>query len=582
MTDDDNTGWSAFKEVFGEDVPHFLCKWHLYRTWLRKLRELYPQDQQLQTELYINLVVLTEEKTLDSFNSMKERFKELYKNRAKDFIDYLDKNYFNRSKTWAMCYRQFAHANTDTNMYVESFHNRLKTFYMNRRLNKRIDDLLNILLDIEENDYWRYRRDLEYRSGRNIQKEISRHTRGIKIQDIDIVRVNDCKWSIKSQISSNDNEDDKESHVVDLKHNDCFDDFCYTKCFDISCIGLCNHLYHCSCLDANTTNNLSKHIHKIHSLRVKSFQVLRSITSDGLASDDNDYTDNDPLIIYNTETIELDTRPKESKLKLKRALNSYEKLNHYFYDETVKALGLDHMLSTIEQLNLFCEGIQNNASTELIPFKEALKFAPNSKHKHKRVKGRCSEPKEQDSSLTQTPKVSFIRTSKKKKKSNKGVKRPTTQERKDKRELLLRKEKDTMNNQDFSENVSFLNKRGKCQSTENLSKKETNDPNTVGMIDSNEYVTNQKNSVKKRKMETSSEREEDLHSIDEVKKCKKKQRVPQKKKCNKKRIENTVVFEEIVLADNVINLPFSENSYADEITMEHSQYNNGQEIYDIT
>ena len=178
--------------------------------------------------------------------------------------------------------------------------------------------------------------------------------------------------------------------------------------------------------------------------------------------------------------------------------------------------------------------------------------------------------------------------------------RLTMQERKDKRELLLRKEKVTMNNQDFSENVSFLNtdpnmdindytkdissknKRGKCKSTENSSKKETNDPNTVGMIDSNEYVTNEKNRVKKRKMETSSEREEYLHSFDEIKKSKKKQRVPQKKKCNKKRIENTVVCEEIVLADNVINLPFSENSYADEITMEHSQYNNGQEIYDIT
>ena len=112
--------------------------------------------------------------------------------------------------------------------------------------------------------------------------------------------------------------------------------------------------------------------------------------------------------------------------------------------------------------------------------------------------------------------------------------------------------------------------------------KETNDPNTVGMIDSNEYVTNKKNRVKKRKLETSSEREEDLHSLDGAKKCKKKQRVPQQEKCTKKRVENTVVFEEIVLEDNVINLPFSENSNADEITMKHSQYNKGQDIYDVT
>ena len=113
---------------------------------LRKLRELYPQYPQLQIELYTNLVVLKEDNSLESFTSMKERFKELYRNKCKDFVDYMDKNYFHRCENWAMCYRQFPHADTDTNMYVESYHNRLKTFYMNRRLNKRVDDLLNILL----------------------------------------------------------------------------------------------------------------------------------------------------------------------------------------------------------------------------------------------------------------------------------------------------------------------------------------------------------------------------------------------------------------------------------------------------
>ena len=451
MTDDDNTGWAAFKEVFGEDVPHFLCKWHLYRTWLRKLRELYPQDQQLQTELYTNLVVLTEEKSLESFTSMKERFKELYKNKCKDFVDYMDKNYFNRSENWAMCYRQFSHADTDTNMYVESFHNRLKTFYMNRRLNKRVDDLLNILLDIEEEDYWRHLGDMKYKSGRSMQKETSRHTRGIKIQDTDVVKINDCKWTVKSQTSSEDNDDDIENYEVELKHTDCFDDYCFTKCFEISCIGLCSHMYQCSCSD---TNNLCKHIHKTHSLRVKSFQVSRSIISNIIESHDNDYTDIDPLTIYNTETIELDNRPKESKLKLKRTLNAYENLNNYLNDETIKALALDHILPTLEQLILYCEAIKNNANKDLTAFKDSLKFAPNSKHKHKRVKGRYSEPKEDDSSLIQTPKVSFIQTSKKKKKVNKVVKRPTAQERKDKRELLLRREEVTLNDQNLRENAS--------------------------------------------------------------------------------------------------------------------------------
>ena len=60
-----------------------------------------------------------------------------------------------RTRKWAMCYRQFDHANTDTNMLCESFQNKLKTFYLDRRPNKRLDDLVNLVLAIEEDGYWR-------------------------------------------------------------------------------------------------------------------------------------------------------------------------------------------------------------------------------------------------------------------------------------------------------------------------------------------------------------------------------------------------------------------------------------------
>ena len=61
-----------------------------------------------------------------------------------------------------MCFRPLGHCHTDTNMFVESFHNKLKTFFMERRPNKRVDDLINLLLTIEGEDYWRHKRDLEY------------------------------------------------------------------------------------------------------------------------------------------------------------------------------------------------------------------------------------------------------------------------------------------------------------------------------------------------------------------------------------------------------------------------------------
>ena len=103
------------------------------------------------------------------------------------------------------------------------------------------------------------------------------------------------------------------------------------------------------------------------------------------------------------------------------------------------------------------------------------------------------------------------------------------------------------------------------------------------MNDCHDYVTDKRNRVKKRKLEKSSEREGDLNSLDGVNICKKKQKVPQKRKCSKKTIENQVAFEKIVFTDNVLNLPISKNSHANENTQTaHFQQDTEQEIYDLT
>ena len=72
------------------------------------------------------------------------------------FGEYFQVNYKDRAKQWAMCYRNFEHAKTDTNMYVESFHNVLKTYYMERKPNNRVDDLINVLLTYEEDSEKRF------------------------------------------------------------------------------------------------------------------------------------------------------------------------------------------------------------------------------------------------------------------------------------------------------------------------------------------------------------------------------------------------------------------------------------------
>jgi hypothetical protein len=54
--------------------------------------------------------------------------------------------YVTRASEWAFCHRRGTQANT--NMYLESFHNVLKSCYMERKANRRVDSLLQILLRV--------------------------------------------------------------------------------------------------------------------------------------------------------------------------------------------------------------------------------------------------------------------------------------------------------------------------------------------------------------------------------------------------------------------------------------------------
>ena len=162
MTDDDNTGWSAFSSVFGNEAHHLLCKWHVHRSWRRKLHSLLPKEREFQNEIYQAMVVLLEERDSTKFKAMSLAFVSTYVAVSEEFIRYFQGFYLNRPEKWAMCYRNFPHANTDTNMFIESFHNRLKTYYMQRKRGRRLDDLVNLLLTIEEDDFWRHRLDMMY------------------------------------------------------------------------------------------------------------------------------------------------------------------------------------------------------------------------------------------------------------------------------------------------------------------------------------------------------------------------------------------------------------------------------------
>ena len=125
MTDDSNSGCNAFKKGFPSvNTKHLLCRWHIVRAWGRKSQKVI-QNKYLQNKILHCLMLVLNEKSQANFDTLVDGFIEKFDKRFPEFVSYFKKNYLSRCHQWAMCYQNFSFRNTDTNMYVEGFYNRL-------------------------------------------------------------------------------------------------------------------------------------------------------------------------------------------------------------------------------------------------------------------------------------------------------------------------------------------------------------------------------------------------------------------------------------------------------------------------
>ena len=107
------------------------------------------KDKQILAALiYHNIRVLMEESNTETFTEMLTRTLEQLADspETEGFGKYFSAHYAKRVEEWASCYRKSAKINT--NMYVESFHRTLKYIYLKGRVNKRIDNLLHVLMKV--------------------------------------------------------------------------------------------------------------------------------------------------------------------------------------------------------------------------------------------------------------------------------------------------------------------------------------------------------------------------------------------------------------------------------------------------
>ncbi|XP_057312271.1 uncharacterized protein LOC130653773 [Hydractinia symbiolongicarpus] len=348
MTDDDNSGWNAFSAVFGE-TKHHLCKWHITRAWRRNLK-LVPESQ--QDEVMQHLLVILNEKDASQFEILQRGFLKKCFVIAPAFAKYFQDRYVRRAEKWAMCYRQFEHCNTDTNMFVESFHNKLKTFFMERP-NKRIDDLINLLLTIEEEDYWHRKRSLTYYGNlKNISIEDSRHTKGLSISDAKVEKLSESEWTVQSQSR------DGCQYNVRMFENKCTDNDCLDRSLKIEekfknlklalpCFGLCAHLYSCNCLD---TELICKHIHKVHSLVVAIYtsDVKTAKVPTALSTEDEEFAFVEPIAT---------TPQKIGRSEIEKYEESTVKLGELVHNPIVASLRLPNINKQLQDIITQCKAV---------------------------------------------------------------------------------------------------------------------------------------------------------------------------------------------------------------------------------
>ncbi|CAL4128886.1 unnamed protein product, partial [Meganyctiphanes norvegica] len=148
MTDGSKSGIIVHKglsSVFGE-TRHLLCHGYLIRLWKWRLKMSVKGDRTLQIEIISYLTAILREQNVEFFQELCHSFIEKYKVLCPQFVENFAKTYLNKTEQWAKCYRSTLNGCTDSVPYCKDFQERLKNDFKNRKSNRRIHDLIILLL----------------------------------------------------------------------------------------------------------------------------------------------------------------------------------------------------------------------------------------------------------------------------------------------------------------------------------------------------------------------------------------------------------------------------------------------------
>ncbi|KAJ1530152.1 hypothetical protein ONE63_005083 [Megalurothrips usitatus] len=355
-------------------LRHILCKWHLLRALKKNLKSHVPLN--MGEDMMTELRVMVNEKDEEVFKKMQSGFIAKYENssQTKTYIEYYRKNYEVRMQKWAMCFRKFPHANINTTGHIESFHHRLKKVYLKRKVNRRLDDLVNILLDIEWDDHVARVREATVGTASQPQDILQRHKRAMSLKDEDLKQVDENTWDIKASSG-------KDIYFIVRYHEKCPSDHCFSKCIQLACSSLCAHMYSCSCKD---NHPLCKHVHELHSFLTRDLvkQVRDNVMCD---IDDLPLPEEDIVIVPQMSNDSERRRPlakstKELEQNLSRLADFISSNDSNSIAKSNAVAHAAHVTGELVlQLQYMCS--EDSEDVDVTPMEPVMKFNANEKLK---------------------------------------------------------------------------------------------------------------------------------------------------------------------------------------------------------
>lgn len=160
---------NAIKLAWGDAPMIQFCTWHVFRAWIDQYRKKAAGNALKKkldlVELRDDLKKLMWERDERKFKSLWKAFRNTWSKRQFMYFSYFCTQWMANRKycLWAACYQLNTYTNMETNNYIESWHNQLKSMYLKRFRVHRLDYIIYVLVNKVELDL---KRDVQRRAAK--------------------------------------------------------------------------------------------------------------------------------------------------------------------------------------------------------------------------------------------------------------------------------------------------------------------------------------------------------------------------------------------------------------------------------